>query len=59
MAFDILVSAVNLARFENIRTVAVLRKRLSEELPDATSESIDQALRFWARRAVETGAHAY
>lgn len=59
LAFDILVSAVNLARNKQIRTVAVLRQQLSQHFPQASTEDVGQALRFWARRNRETGADAH
>lgn len=58
LVFDILQSAVNLARYKQIRIVAELRRQLSQHFPKVEPPVIDQALRFWAKRNVETGANA-
>lgn len=45
--FDILRSAVNLARFEQIRSLDRLRQRLLARWPDSEL-SIERALHFWS-----------
>ncbi|WP_137917138.1 hypothetical protein [Hydrogenophaga sp. 2FB] len=46
-AFDMLRSALNLAREQGIQKVATLRARMKGLWPDR-SEEIDQAIAFWA-----------
>ena len=47
LEFEILVRAVNLARFERIQRLKTLRFRLSVEFP-GREDAIDAALRTWA-----------
>lgn len=56
-AFDILLAAVNLARFRQVKTVASLRQQLAQAFPKTDASVIDQALRFWAERNLATGAN--
>lgn len=52
LTFDILRSAVTLARNEQIDKVGVLRARLEEIFPQWNAE-IDAALKLWAEYAAE------
>lgn len=55
--FEILCSAVNLARFEQIRCVAALKSRLLREYPGREDE-VEQAIRSWANYEQEKGRAA-
>lgn len=48
--FEILRSAVNLARFDQIRKVDALRARLAQRHPNSEQE-ISEALSFWTAQA--------
>lgn len=50
--FEVLREAVRMARGQQIRTVAELRKRLQAQ-GDGGDAVIDQALLVWAERAAE------
>lgn len=52
LAYEILRVAVNLGRYENVRTVAALRKRLNERYPGHDDDVAD-ALHFWAQNTRE------
>lgn len=56
-AFDILVAAVNVARNEQVRSVASLKLRLASLFPKALETDIDSTLRYWARHMQATGAY--
>jgi hypothetical protein len=47
-ALEVVRTAVNLARNEQIQTTAQLRKRVAEVLPDADSITIQRGLKHWA-----------
>lgn len=52
LGYEILRVAVNLGRYESVRTVAALRKRLAEKYPDHDDDIAD-ALHFWAKNTRE------
>lgn len=47
ITFDIIRSAVNLARFENVRRLDTIRARLKVEYP-GQDENIEVAIKYWA-----------
>jgi hypothetical protein len=53
---NILMSAVTIARNEQVRSVAALRSRLRQHYPEQDG-GIDRALKYWARRVHETRSH--
>lgn len=52
--FEILRSAVNIARNAGVRTVAGLKMHLVHYYPGKEAE-IDQAIQFWANRVAASG----
>lgn len=52
--FAILQSAVNIARFEQVRRLTTLRERLMKKFPGKEQE-INEALIFWANNARHPG----
>ena len=58
LQFDILKQAVNLARFERVRTVAAMRTRLLQANPGQDAD-VDAALLFWANYEVSKGGESY
>lgn len=55
-AADVLRAAVTLARFEHIGSHVALKRRLAKEFPTTAASVVDEALRFWASRIVQTEA---
>lgn len=56
-AFEILRSAVNIARNEGTRTVAVLRQKLLHHYPGRDAQ-VQEALAYWANYEAGKGHHA-
>jgi hypothetical protein len=54
LAYEILRQAVNLARFQQIKSLSTLRMRLASLYPNA-NEDIDAALAFWSARVKSKG----
>lgn len=52
--FEILRSAVNIARNAGVRTVAGLRTHLAHYYPGKDAE-IEEAIQFWANRVAASG----
>jgi hypothetical protein len=52
--FEILRSAVNIARNAGVRTVATLKMHLAHYYPGKETQ-IDEAIQFWANRVAEKG----
>ena len=57
LAYEILRAALNIARNEQVRTLARLKQKLASRYPSAPQTDIDSALAFWAKRVRDTDSH--